>query len=317
MPSLLAAGAAISLALVYGGPGYDAFPGSVVLPDGEVLVSFRSGAEHASTDGRLMIARSEGKGMRWRVSEVYDDPRIDDRSHLGLTRLRGGRLLLPFYQYEVREGEVIVRSFVTASRDRGRTWSAPRQIAKGWLAVYGKILERPGDTLLAPAYSRHAAVLMRSGNGGKSWQRHSTIGALSETSILPIGGQKLLAVGRSPSGSGQQYLYEAQSRDGGRTWSSPLPLFPGVSPDLFTLRSGRIVLCLADRLVAQAIQCRTWSRGGGWSAPTTLWNAPDVDFGYPASVEVGAGRLVTFFYGEDDVMRVAYDGELLTASAGE
>jgi BNR repeat-like domain len=309
MASLLATGLAISAGLVYGGPAYDAFPGATVLPNGEVLVSFRTGAAHASSDGRLVLARADRPGGPWRISAVYDDPRIDDRSHLGLTRLSNGDLLLPFYQYEAQDGGTDVRSFLTTSLDRGRTWSKPEPVAKGWVAAYGRILELP-KRLLMPAYTRRAAVLLNSDNGGETWHRYSVIGPLSETSVLPIGGQRLLAVGRSRSGSGEQHLYEARSNDGGSTWRPPTPLFPGVSPDLFSLRNGQIVLCLADRLVSQAIQCRWRRRGGHWSSPVTIWTASDVDFGYPTSLERRSGRLVTIFYDRGDVISAAYSSDL-------
>lgn len=291
---------------VHAEPTYDAFPAVVRLPSHELLVTLRSGSAHVSRDGRIVLARSRDGGVTWSTRTIYDEPGVDDRAHLGLTRLRDGTLVLPFFKHD---GTAPREPFLLRSRDGGRTWSAPTPLpAPGgpWRGVYGKPVELSSGTLLLATYGNERAAILRSIDGGRTWAQRATLENATETSIVPLDSRRLLALTRGAVGTGFQGIYQTRSNDRGRTWSRPRFVFPGVSPDVIRLRGGRLLACVADRGVL-GILCRTSWNGRRWSAPSTLYASATTDFGYPASVAIGGGRLFTAFYGDTgDVVGVRW-----------
>ena len=313
--ALAPTGAAAAFLEVHAESTYDAFPAVLSLPSNELLVTFRIGSAHASPDGRIVLARSRNRGATWSTRTIYDERGVDDRSHLGLTRLRDGTLVLPFYKYD---GAVPRGSFLLRSTDGGRRWSARRVTSPAslpYFAVYGKVVELPSGTLLLAGYAPDRTVILRSTDKGKTWAPHSAIEGVAETSIVALDSRRLLSLSRAAALSSAHAIYVAHSDDRGRTWSGPRYVFDGVSPDAIRLRRGRLLGCAADR-VKLGIKCRTSRDGKRWSAPTTLYSSPTVDFGYPASVVLPGGRVFTAFYGDGgDVLGLRWSSSHSSASS--
>ena len=323
---------------VYGGPTYDAFPSLTRISGGDLLAAFRIGSGHVGADGRLALARSSDNGLTWSVTELYDDPNLDDRVRLGLTELRDGTLLLPIFK---STSDSFVRSLLMTSSDHGRSWSEPQRLNRAARVstntrVYGRVLERSnGDLLMAgyrpitptpPELFVSEAVVLGSRDGGRSWDEWSTIAPgidINETTIVALSGRHLLAVARVDTYSPPEHLYQARSRDGGRTWGPAKRLFPNstgsslVSPDLIELRSERLLLCAADRGADTGIVCHISSdRGRTWSGGTQIYEAQQGDLGYPSSVELPNRRIVTAFYDNSSDIVVRLFREDLLVSSG-
>jgi hypothetical protein len=113
----------------------------------------------------------------------------------------------------------------------------------------------------------------------------------------------VLAALRSEKGG---HLAIAESTDQGKTWSTPVQVtkdseHPG---DLIQLRDGRILLTYGERNVPRGARAILSRDGRKWdnSKPIVLADdAPVTDCGYPSSVEVGAGKIVTLYYQVDDL----------------
>ena len=310
LPGPLGAGlrdAAAQTTAVHAAATYDAFPSIERLGDRHLVVTFRIASGHISPDGRIALARSRDGGRTWSSKVVYDDPRADDRPHLGLTRLADGTLMLPFFKHD---GTAPTGAFVITSRNGGRSWGPPRALpapASGWLAVYGRPLELRDGRLLLPAYRnlsslpetpRYEAVLFVSRDRGRTWRLRAPIGDdLSETSVADLGGGRLVAMARGGPSTGYLGIYELRSRDAGRTWGPRRLVIPGgVSPDLIRTRRG-LLLCAADRVITGQVRCYRSARRRRWSPGRTIFTTPgSPDFGYPASVAVGRGRVFTVYY---------------------
>lgn len=107
-----------------------------------------------------------------------------------------------------------------------------------------------------------------------------------------------------PSGSRQPSgitLYQSESDDGGRTWTQPHALLGrtgGAPPHLLLHSSGVLISTYACRAEPFSIYAMI-SRDGGATWQTDLLlheNGVSADLGYPATVELRDGSLLTVFY---------------------
>jgi len=106
-------------------------------------------------------------------------------------------------------------------------------------------------------------------------------------------------------------IYFTRSYDGGKTWTSPEATgFFGSPPHLLELSSGDVLLSYGRRKKPYG-ECVRISRDGGKSfgEEMMLCGAPTTDLGYPSSVELDDGSIVTVyyqFYGDDKHCSLLY-----------
>ena len=118
-----------------------------------------------------------------------------------------------------------------------------------------------------------------------------------ETSLVLTGAGRVLAVMRTEKDG----MFQAVSTDMGRTWGAPrrLPgLPPNMQPSLLRLSDGRLLLCYGHRrTIPRSIRVRLSDDGEIWGEPLILRDdLPNRDIGYPCSVEVGGGRMLTVYW---------------------
>ena len=304
--------------------GFNAFPGLERLSSGELLVSFRSGIAHVSPDGGVMLGRSVDDGNNWIFSVLFNDPLIDDRVDLGLTKLTDGTLIQPFYQHS---GTTTVAAYIIKSTNGGQTWGSPINIKSGalnnwsWLATYGQIIELPDGMLLMPVYGiydnqeRMQSLLLQSIDQGETWSLKSVIASgetnYNETSILRLDEQNYLAVVRREDNP--THLYEVVSNDGGDTWNEPVYLFDGTAPNLVQLWSGNILLATSDRYGVKGIRLLVSKDLGETWSDSVLFDQEYVisDLGYPATFELRRrpSAIMTVYYKEDQGLKSAVYSE--------
>jgi predicted neuraminidase len=137
------------------------------------------------------------------------------------------------------------------SADGGQTWSAARRLPDG---ILGPIKNKPvqlanGDILSPTSNETHekpskwSVHFERSSDGGVTWQKIGPVNdgvaiQAIQPSILFLGGDRLLALGRSR----QDRVFEVRSDDGGKTWGGmTLGTLPNNNSgtDAVTLRDGR------------------------------------------------------------------------------
>lgn len=314
---------AMPLEAVSAGQGHAAFPHAVRLADGDVLVSWRQGAAHMYPPARIMLARYrlEADSLRLvETTELLDTP--EDEREAGLVQLRDGTVLanafLGTYTSYTPEGEAW-RLAVLRSSDGGRTWQDTVQIDPAslrtragrsfyWLATRGAVVEAPDGGLLMPVYGlargdrRHSNHLLRSTDGGRSWQYWSQIARdprqsadYNETSLL-VSGNRVTAAFRSEDG----YLRESVSLDGGRTFPQPRKLeLWGVPPHLLRLVDGRVLLTRGYRREGMGVRYALSTNGSEWlpEVEGVLESGSETeDCGYPSTVQLGDGSLFTVYY---------------------
>jgi Neuraminidase (sialidase) len=312
------------------GCGY--FPVAIRLRSGEILAVLRGGGAHIGRGGRLDLVLSRDGGKSWSKPWTAIDGPEDDRNP-ALGQLSDGTILLAYAVLsgydstglKLRGGRkdwVFDGAYVMRSSDKGRTWTKPElsgaihsfYAGQGAVSPFGKIAQLKDGTVVMPVYFEfydargNESYVFRSTDGGKTWGEPSLLGKhYNETAVVPLRDGRLLAAMRSEKGG---HIATTESADGGRSWSEPRQLtqdreHPG---DLIQLKSGDVLLTYGERnkpMGARAV----WSKDGGrtWDTehPVVLADdAPNTDTGYPSSVEVGKGRIVSLYYQVDDLKNV-------------
>ncbi len=224
---------------------------------------------------------------------------------------------------------------LTTSTDDGRTWTEPRRLPEG---ILGPVKNKPvqlanGDILCgsstetSDAPDKWAVHFERTSDLGKTWER---IGPVNDgvaihgiqPSLLFLGGEKLLALGRTR----QHKIFEVASDDGGKTWGAmtlgTLPN-PNSGTDAVTLKDGRHLLVYNH---VPGIP-REWggkrtplnlavSRDGrAWQAALVLESEPG-EYSYPAVIQTGDGLVhITYTWQRKKIRHAVVDPAKLEASA--
>ncbi len=217
------------------------------------------------------------------------------------------------------------------SDDGGKSWSAARKLPEGFL---GPIKNKPvqlanGDILCPTSNETHekpskwAVHFERTSDLGKTWQKIGPVNdgvaiQAIQPSILFLGGEKLLALGRSR----QDRLFEVRSDDGGKTWS---PMTLGTVPNN---NSGTDAVTLADgtHLIVYNHIGGTPGKWGGKRTPLNLaaskdgstWQAALVleskpgEYSYPAIIQTSDGLVhITYTWKRQRVRHAVVDPAML------
>jgi len=183
-------------------------------------------------------------------------PTVVNSPH-GPIQLRDGRLLYLGKQLWTTERKI----GAAESRDDGLTWQ--------WLA---EIPARPGDEGVRGFHELHA------------------VEAADGTIIAQIRNH-------NPENKGE--TLQSESKDGGKTWSVPHSIGVwGLPSHLLKLRDGRLLMSYGHRRPPFGNQARLSSdHGQTWSEAIILsGDGIGGDLGYPSTVELGDGTLLTVWY---------------------
>ena len=304
------------------GRGY--FP-VVATPDGkECAVVLRSGAGHVGLGGRLDLVCSRDEGATWEAPQTIVDSELDDRNPAWGFAPDGTLVLAYHWQGSYDEegrwtpemGRVHTRTI--RSRDCGRTWEDDRPLdfsALDGASPFGKIRGDEDGTLYMPIYGDHKVpdlkgyvevepadsptYLLRSRDGGRTWGDPVLVAlGLNEADVLFLPDGDWLFVSRSERGAA---LYSCRSSDRGETWGEVQQVTSEHEhpPDLTLLSNGCVLLLFGCRNPPFGVQGLISCDGGrSWDARRLLLadDLPGRDIGYPSTVRLDSGRLVTVYY---------------------
>ena len=187
------------------------------------------------------------------------------------------------------------------STDHGKTWTHATRLPDG---IVGPVKNKPvqlrdgtivsGSSLEglkpAPSWQVH---MERSTDGGLTWKKiavpvaNNGPGAI-QPSILTLGGNRLMAVGRTRAGA----LFSTESGDNGQTWGSlgltDLPN-PNSGTDAVTLKDGTHILVYNhSRLSRSPLNIAISRDGKQWGAALVLESEPG-EYSYPAIIQTSDG----------------------------
>ena len=210
-------------------------------------------------------------------------------------------------------------SWVRRSDDGGETWETPLRVAV--TAPHGPIRLGDGSLLyLGKTYQKDAGGAIqawRSQSDGELWEPLGSVPLIAGTveanyhephvAELPDG--RLIGLIRIEDSAGAPNLAAAgvvhfsmaqsESHDGGLTWTPAHPLgFHGSPPHLLQHSSGALIAVYGYRLPPYGQRAMVSTDGGAtWIYDYVLRDdGPDGDLGYPASVELSDGSVLTICY---------------------
>lgn len=247
-----------------------------------------------------------------------------------LFQSRGGPLLLFFKAGPTPQ---TWWGMLTTSADGGKSWTEPRRLPENILGpIKNKPVQLPNGDILCPTsieteekQSKWSVYFERTRDYGRTWERTAllndgvAIGAI-QPSVLSLGGEKLLAIGRSR----QDRIFEIASDDGGRTWG-PMALGslpnPNSGTDAVTLKDGRhlIVYNHVPGTPGQwggkrsPLNVAVSRDGRTWQAALVLEEEAGKEFSYPAVIQTRDGLVhVTYTWKRQRVKHVVLDPARLT-----
>lgn len=207
-------------------------------------------------------------------------------------------------------------SFVKRSCDGGKTWSeavrvpvtsphGPVRKADGSLVYLGRVF-LPEDEKEYPA---GGICAIGSTDGGRTWEKLGLVpdaegvdrSWVHEPDVTELPDGKLLGALRvSPKRFvGDSTVYLTRSHDGGKTWEVPQPTeFCGTPPHFLRHSSGALVMAYSRRVAPNGQRARvSYDDGKTWSEELVIGpESPDWDHGYPSTVELSDGSLLTVYY---------------------
>jgi predicted neuraminidase len=325
--------AVVRTAFIYESGPYPQVHASTVVetPRGLVAAWF-GGTREKHPDVGIWVARHEGG--RWtpsvEVANGIQYRRPDGTVHRHPTwnpvlfQPRSGPLQL---YYKVGPTPETWWGMLMESADSGRTWSTPRRLPEGILGpIKNKPVQLTNGDILSPVSnetpekpSKWSVHFERSRDLGKTWE---LIGPVNDgvaiqaiqPSILFLGGDRLLAIGRSR----QNRIFEVASNDGGTTWG-PMTLGtlpnPNSGTDAVTLRDGRHLIVYnhvpgdpgkwgGKRTPLNLAVSRD---GRAWQAALVLESEPG-EYSYPALIQAADGQVhVTYTWKRQRIKHVVLD----------
>ena len=194
------------------------------------------------------------------------------------------------------------------STDGGKTWSprydcivnsphGPIQLRDGRLLYAGKELWTGGKRVGVcesaddgQTWRWLAEIPTRKGDAAKDYHELHAIEAKDGTLIVQI---------RNHNKTNSGETLQCESTDGGKTWSEPHPIGVwGLPSHLLRLRDGRLLMTYGHRRAPLGNQARlSDDNGKTWSEAMILsGDGVSGDLGYPSTVQIDDGSLITVWY---------------------
>jgi Neuraminidase (sialidase) len=199
-------------------------------------------------------------------------------------------------------------TWMLRSTDGGVTWSTPYdsivnsphgpiQLADGRQLYAGKDLWKSGQwigvcesTDDGRSWKKLAQIPTRAGDDPSEYHELHAVEATNGTIVVQI---------RNNNPANRSETLQTESPDGGKTWSVPHPIGVwGLPSHLLRLRDGRLLMSYGYRRKPFGNQARiSTDHGKTWSEPITVsGDGANGDLGYPSTVELQDGTLLTAWY---------------------
>ena len=297
------------------------WPNLTKLLGGEVAAAVYNHPSHGygtDSDVELWVSGDDGRSWAFRsqVTDHPDNPNAIRMNHaVGLNA--DGELVAIVSGYQEGQKLPFLPLQRCISSDHGMTWD--RSTLEIDRVPFGDIFPLPDGRLVCPMYTgsreqprRRRCSLLFSDDGGRSWDDETHLAETSETHVIRCRSGLWLAAGRTscldsmdrvlPHGSGELLF---RSEDEGKTWSPGKLLSPQGQENahLLELDDGRLLCSLTSRIpgLFGVVLRMSDDLGQTWSCPVVLISMPGRDWhktdcGYPSSVQLDDGTIVTAYY---------------------
>ncbi len=318
---------------------YHGWPTLTRRANGQLLLVCSGGREsHVCPFGHVEMMRSDDDGKTWGWPRVLIDSSIDDRDAGVLETAQGSILVTTFTslayepilaraekdktwpadklerwqaahrRLDARQRQSELGVWMIRSTDGGVTWSArydcrvdsphgPIQLADGRLLYAGKDLWR----------EKHRVGFCQSVDDGKTWSWLAELPVREgdshehyhELHAVETADGRILAQIRNHNRANSRETLQAESSDGGKTWSRPKPIGVwGLPSHLLRLDDDRLLMTYGHRRAPLGNQARvSEDHGRSWSEPMIIsGGGASGDLGYPSTVQLADGSLLSVWY---------------------
>lgn len=296
---------------------------TIVETEKGLVAAWFGGQREKAKDVGVWVSRHEGGAWTPPVEVANGDQPNGTRMPCWnpvLFQIMGGPLVL-FYKVgpdpETWWGEKKV------SADHGKTWTKAERLPDGLLGpIKNKPVALKDGSILAPSSYEDPKLntwrihFERSTDGGKTWTRTPDVAAnpsinAIQPSVLFLGGDALLAVGRTQSGK----VFQVRSDDLGKTWGmmtlTSLPN-PNAGTDAVTLADGRHLIVYNHSTTGRSpLNVAISKDGTTWDAAVVLEGEPG-EYSYPAVIQASDGLVhVTYTWKRTKVRHAVIDPKAL------
>ncbi len=312
---------------------YHGWPTLARRKNGELLLVCSGGREqHVCPFGRVDLMRSNDSGQTWSFPRVVLDGPVDDRD-AGVLETAKGSILITTFTSLAYEPSLKNKKGGDAKRwiaAHNRVDAAARQRALGtWM-----IRSTDGGVTFSgryrvPVNSPHGPVQLSDGRllyAGKAlWTEENKVGVCAsdddgktwswladiptrdgdkhqdyhELHAVEAGDGRLIVQIRNHNAKNSRETLQCESADAGKTWSQPRAIGVwGLPSHLLRLRDERLLISYGHRRQPFGNQARISSdQGKTWSEPIIIsGDGIGGDLGYPSTVELDGGKLLTVWY---------------------
>jgi len=224
----------------------------LVLPNGEILVTYFGGTREREPDVAVWTSRRTADGWQPPV-KVADEPDVPLWNPVLFQREDG----LIFLFYKVGPSPSQWKTMVIRSDDNGHTWTEPEELVPGDIGGRGPVKNKPivlsDGTIAAPGSlePQWDCFVDLSTDGGLTWDRrmvpldHSKLkfNGIIQPTLWESEPGHVHMLTRSTEGC----IFRSDSTDYGRTWCEAYPTeFPNGNSgfDLVKLKNGTLVMAL-------------------------------------------------------------------------
>ena len=311
---------------------YIGWPTIAKTSSGELVSVFSGNRDgHVCPFGINELIRSNDNGKTWSDPVTINNTPLDDRD-AGIIETKKGTWVVSWFTSLAFEGEQNyaehpewkrhseklsdetkekwLGNWIRRSTDKGKTWGEP--IKQLVTAPHGPIELKDGRLLYvgtANINGQKKMAVEESSDDGVSWQILSTINIpddeliapYSEPHVVEMPDGKLYAMFRyNPDDKTKAFLRQSESYDGGKTWSetSKTKIW-GYPPHLLLLKNGWLLVSYGVRKIPYSERAAISKDGGKtWNIENeiVLSLSDSGDLGYPASVQLDDGSILTIYY---------------------
>lgn len=318
-----------------------AWPNLTKLDDGSIHASIFNQPSHARMEGSVEVWSSDDGGLFWKKSGVAAaHDRGTNRMNVAAGKNGKGALVVIASGWQLKPGETadarlelvgVLQAWVSISNDGGRKWKTYKhgfpEAEKGMTEFipFGDVLEARDGSLRVLAYAQsldkavNKVSMFRSDDQGKNWRWVSHLsdasgatefaGGHNETAFFQTGPTTWIAAARRWKAGAAMDLFI--SEDDGASWQYLRQLteesqHPG---HITALSNGDLLLTYGNRIPGEYGVAVKLSKDQGktWSDEyLVVDDLKSRDCGYPSSVELPDGSIMTAYYSNGNTVHDRY-----------